>query len=254
MGDMVAKILSRLLVPALILTAGCQVATSDEPGMSESFSTDGPPAVNDAPAVDDEPTSIEVDAFALQCAGIADEVAYCESELPLWDPEADVATACAPADSAMALACCNAFDAGHCAAVCEAGDVAAAGDLGELVDYLGSGVAAATSRVAAVCGGADLDIISEEAASSSELLSTYGLSSWGDPQARPVEEIGALFLTGFDEAHRMLDELGHDDELVAWSFDQHVGTEDGEYFLTKWVFYYPETGVVVVLEGVVGFV
>ena len=254
-GRMVAKILSRLFVPALMLTAGCQVATSDEAGTSESFSTDGPPSVSVAPDTEQDRATPEADVFALQCEGIADEVSYCESELPLWEPDADVAIACAPSDAAMALACCNAFDAGHCAAVCEAGDVEVAGDLDELLTYLGTGVASASHDVIATCGDTSVDtLIATEASSDSELLASYGLQSWGDAQARPVDEIGGLFLMGFDEAHRMLDEIGHDDDLVAWSFDQQVATEDGELFLTKWVFFYPQTGVVVVLEGAVGFV
>lgn len=251
---MVAKLLSRSLIPALLLTAGCQIAATDEPGTSEAFSTDGPPSLSVAPEPSEDLPVEDGDAFNSQCEAVADEVAYCQSELPLWDPEADVATACAPSDPAIGLACCNAFDADHCAAVCEAGDVAEAGDLDELLAYLGGSVTG-TSRVIATCGSTDAEgLVAAEAGADSELLSSYGLDDWGQATARPVDTIGGLFLESFEEARRMLDDLGHDDELVAWSFDQQIGTDEGEFFLTKWVFFYPQTGVVVVLEGAVGFI
>lgn len=209
-----------------------------------------------APAADDDVVAAAVladdpaeDRSALQvaCEVAAQGIDACLSENP--------SASCQPEDAGLALTCCNALgpDAlATCASACVADAVEEPSDLSFLREHFGEALVHAETYVVPTCGGIGFEDVVAAHHGASPALLAHGVDSWGE--GREGDVLDGMMLQSVEEVLPGLHELGRDDSIEAWTFGVEVAGDTAMHHFSKWVLFFPRTGVVVVLEGEVAFV
>lgn len=226
------------------LLGGCAAPEEPAPDHVEAGADRDAPPTSSGKA--DDPAAGRTPLQAA-CDAAADEVDTCLDDAP--------AASCQPTDAGLGLSCCNAFgpDAlASCGPACEADAVAVEADLSFLREHFGPALVHAESYVVPTCGGVGFEDVVAEHRAPSEALSAAGIEGWGEGQS--VEVLDGLLLQSIDGVLPGLRDLGHDDRFETWRFGVEVVGEDALHHYSKFVLFFPRTGVVVVIEGEVAFI